>query len=166
MAVTVVKEMEFQCAHQLIGHDRGCKNIHGHSYKLQVGIRGGLIKEGSSKGMVIDFGHVKKLMEELVKDTYDHAFIAEGTEPILAPMMELGYKVHVIDKRTTAENMVLDIGRAFIAMESKHQLNAEVSFIRLWETTTSYAEATRNDIMHTLSQKDWLAIISTPKEAL
>ena len=32
----IAKEFNFDMAHMLDGHDGKCKNLHGHTYKLQV----------------------------------------------------------------------------------------------------------------------------------
>ena len=38
--IRITKEFKFEMAHALHGYDGLCKNIHGHSYRLWVTIRG------------------------------------------------------------------------------------------------------------------------------
>ena len=52
----VTKIFDWHCSHRLTNHEGLCKNIHGHTYKLEVEIDGSLLSGGSSDGMVIDFG--------------------------------------------------------------------------------------------------------------
>lgn len=40
----IVKEFTFDSAHHLEWHQGKCHNLHGHTYKLQVGIQGELNK--------------------------------------------------------------------------------------------------------------------------
>ena len=59
--IRITKEFQFEMAHALVGYDGPCKNIHGHSYKLDVTVKG-MVKNGTSdsdEGMVIDFGIIK-----------------------------------------------------------------------------------------------------------
>ena len=50
----IAKEFSFDMAHMLDGHDGKCKNLHGHTYKLQVEVSGKLVAEGAKRGMVVD----------------------------------------------------------------------------------------------------------------
>jgi len=49
--IRITKEFKFEMAHALHGYDGLCKNIHGHSYKLWVSIRGGVRKTKGHKRM-------------------------------------------------------------------------------------------------------------------
>ena len=59
--IRITKEFKFEMAHALHGYDGLCKNIHGHSYKLWVTIRGAVLNERTHKkdGMVMDFAFLK-----------------------------------------------------------------------------------------------------------
>ena len=54
--IRITKEFKFEMAHALYGYDGLCKNIHGHSYRLWVTVRGEVLEENGSKkdGMVLD----------------------------------------------------------------------------------------------------------------
>ena len=53
-------EESFDSSHFLIGHSGKCKNLHGHRWKIQYGLKADeLIESGSSKGMIIDFTDIK-----------------------------------------------------------------------------------------------------------
>ena len=51
--IRITKEFKFEMAHALHGYDGLCKNIHGHSYKLWVTIRGEVRKEKTIKRCII-----------------------------------------------------------------------------------------------------------------
>lgn len=123
MKIEVVKEFSFDAAHCLPEHAGKCKNLHGHTYKLMIGVT--TLALNLNKGMVVDFGDLKKIVNELVIDKLDHSFlnnIYENEFPRNCP---------------TAENMVV-----WIVKEIKGRLGyfGELSLVRLYETPTSYAE--------------------------
>ncbi|MGY5484124.1 6-carboxytetrahydropterin synthase QueD [Paenibacillus sp. ALE2] len=144
--VNVCKIFQFDASHQLIGHDGKCANVHGHTYKLEVVIRGKVqgSEAISKEGFVMDFSDLKKIVKELIVDKFDHAFIAAGNEPVLKILKETGSKVCVIGCRTTAENM-----SKYICYEL-NKAKLPVWSIKLWETPTSWAEVFASDIEDTV----------------
>ena len=105
----ITKEFTFDSAHQLNWHQGKCKNLHGHTYKLRVTVKG----EIKQNGIIIDFGELKKIVNESVIEQLDHKFLND-----------------IIDN-PTAENLIV-----WIWDQLKSKLN--LSEIRLWETPTSY----------------------------
>jgi 6-pyruvoyltetrahydropterin/6-carboxytetrahydropterin synthase len=140
----VTKEFTFDAMHQLPNHDGLCKNHHGHTYKLQVTVTGLIdTNEGkASEGMIYDFGHLKKLVKELVLNKMDHAFLAKGDEEILPEIKRLGTRVCVMGVRTTAENMSKYI---FELLSPQLPKNVYLKNVRLYETPTSWADYTLSD---------------------
>lgn len=67
----VTKEFIFEAAHYLPSYQGKCEKLHGHSYKLQVTCEG----QPDHEGMVIDFGVIKKVVQEKVIDLLDHTLI-------------------------------------------------------------------------------------------
>ena len=133
----IVKQFSFDAAHQLVGHCGKCANLHGHTYKLEVAVEGPLITSGSSEGMVIDFSDLKEAAGELV-DSLDHATLISGNEPIFKT---LDTKAVIFGFRTTAEYMA-----TYIYWYLRREMpGIEISFVRLWETPTGYAEFSRRD---------------------
>lgn len=135
MEITVVKEFTFEAAHFLPGHPGKCANLHGHSYRLQVGVRG---KVDSTTGMVMDFGKLKRLVEEIIVDHLDHRCLnvleqdGEGAVPHLPNFPR---------RHPTAELMVeWIVGSLNDFFMRKWEGLIILTFVRLYETTTSYAE--------------------------
>ncbi len=82
MILTLHTETTIDSCHQLKGYDGKCKNLHGHTWKIELWFRG----DSSLKdkvGILVDFGIVKELKELL-----DHKNLNE-----------------VIDMNPTAENL-------------------------------------------------------------
>ena len=97
----------FDSAHFLAGYNGKCANIHGHRWTLEVAAESSeLIAEGEKRGMVIDFGDLKKAVRALA-DKYDHALIfEEGTlrPATLTALDEEGFRLITVPFRPTAEN--------------------------------------------------------------
>ena len=128
--VTVIKEFTFDSAHWLPDYVGPCNNMHGHTYKLQVGLQGEVKRE---TGMVVDFGEVKSIIKPLV-DAMDHSVLNDLSDSSKSCYMP-GFP-----RKPTAENMVL-----WLAERIRFELVAKdvrVTLVRLWETPTSYAEWT------------------------
>jgi 6-pyruvoyltetrahydropterin/6-carboxytetrahydropterin synthase len=121
--IMVVKEFSFDAAHYLPKYLGKCRGMHGHTYRLQIGIKGEI---NPPTGMVVDFSLLKTYINNLVIDELDHKTLNE-------------VQVHAFPhENPTAENMALWVADLL----SKHLPEAPVRvvFVRLYETPTSYAE--------------------------
>lgn len=139
--ITITKEFNFEMAHALWNYDGPCRNIHGHSYKLQVTVRGKPLNEpGNSKhGMIMDFGELKRIVKKTIINRFDHSVVVNKEAPhdILKKMGQMFEKYEVMDFQPTSENLV-----GFFAEKIKEKMpgNKHLVKTRLYETTTSYAE--------------------------
>lgn len=135
----LVKSFTFDSAHQLVGHAGKCANLHGHTYKLEVGLEGPIkTAPGSDEGMVMDFGDIKTALNDLL-DKLDHATLLRGDEPIA---QQIKTKRVIFGFRTTAELMSLYIYWHLTEIFGPDR----VTFVRLWETPTGAACATAADL--------------------
>ena len=67
----------FDAAHFLWKYEGKCRNIHGHRWNVVVKIKSQeLEQEGQIRGMVVDFGNLKKDLKKLC-DSFDHSLIYE-----------------------------------------------------------------------------------------
>ena len=75
--VRVTKQFKFETGHALYGYDGLCKNVHGHSYKLDVTVIGHPIDDAENvkNGMVIDFGDLKTIVNQEIVHPFDHATV-------------------------------------------------------------------------------------------
>ena len=62
--LSITKEFTFEAAHWLPDHQGSCNRPHGHSYILEIEVEGETRREGPAKGMVMDFGMLKKAVTE------------------------------------------------------------------------------------------------------
>ena len=122
----IKKIFTFEMAHQLTeAYSEECKGIHGHSYTMEVLVRGGILNE---EGMLIDFKLLKERVNSLV-DEWDHAFMVNQWANQMVPK---GKVVH-FPGNTTAENM------AKFAFNYLKTLVPQIHRINLWETATGCA---------------------------
>lgn len=141
-AIRITKQFNFETGHALYGYDGKCRNVHGHSYKLSVTVIGSPIDDNShvKYGMVIDFGDLKKIVNEEIVDIFDHATVFNKNTPHVELAKELkdrGHHVLLVDYQPTSEMMVIDF-----AAKIKKRLpeNIQLHSIKLQETETSFAE--------------------------
>lgn len=117
MRFYVTKTFTFDSAHYLEEYKGKCEELHGHTYKLEVTVCG----QRDSSGLVLDFGIIKKIVNEKIIDRLDHKLLNQ-----------------VLDFNPSAENIV-----AWIWKELQDDLKGENYFlysIRLWESPTSFVE--------------------------
>ena len=132
--ITVTKTVRFDAAHILTNHEGLCKNLHGHTYRVDVSVAQA---EGDTRDMVIDFKELKRIATEVVCDRFDHAFIynteSTGEREIAAVVEKHGMRTVAIPFRSTAENLA----KMFYG-ELKARIPG-LSEVRVWETADSCA---------------------------
>lgn len=116
------KHFRFEAAHVLPHHPGKCARMHGHSYRLEVAIRGPLQADGPASGMVEDFDTIKNAVRLYVVDVLDHQTLNDLIE------------------NPTAERILLWIwDRLSPHLEHLDELV-------LWETASSQAILARADV--------------------
>ena len=140
--IRITKEFTFETGHALHGYDGLCKNVHGHSYKLSVTVKGQPINDPShvKNGMVIDFSDLKKIVREEIVYPFDHATVLNISTPhidLANEMEKRGHKVIRVNYQPTSEMMVIDFAEKIKARLPK---NITLVALKLRETETSFAE--------------------------
>ncbi|PQJ79935.1 6-pyruvoyl trahydropterin synthase family protein [Polaribacter porphyrae] len=140
--IRITKQFTFEAGHALYGYDGKCKNLHGHSYKLFVTVSGVPISDEKNVkyGMVIDFGDLKKIVNEEIVDIFDHATVFNKNTPHLELAQELIDREHhvlLVDYQPTTEMMVIDFAKK---IKTRLPENIKLQAIKLQETETSFAE--------------------------
>lgn len=97
----------FDSAHFLHGYVGKCANIHGHRWTVEVSVSGKEPEQnGEKRGMLIDFGDLKKILRSLA-DSFDHALIYESgslKQTTLNALINEGFRLIEVPFRPTAEN--------------------------------------------------------------
>jgi 6-pyruvoyltetrahydropterin/6-carboxytetrahydropterin synthase len=114
---SVTCSFTFEAAHRLAWHPGKCRNLHGHSYRLEVTVAGPL----DDNGVVVDFDLLREIVEREVIGQWDHRDLNE-----------------VIDN-PTAELL------AHRAWELLAAAGVDLAALRLWETVDSSVALTAGD---------------------
>jgi 6-pyruvoyltetrahydropterin/6-carboxytetrahydropterin synthase len=117
------KHFRFEAAHVLPFHPGKCARLHGHSYRLEVAVRGPIKSRGSARGMIEDFDKIERIVGERVVDRLDHHNLNDRIE------------------NPTVENILLWIWKQ---LEPKLRTLDELV---LWETATACGVLRRSDIV-------------------
>ena len=137
--VRITKEFKFEMAHALHGYDGLCANIHGHSYRLWVTVRGDVKKENKhiKDGMVIDFMDLKSIIKPTIINKYDHSLVLNANSPHANLDLSAFDKVYYLPYQPTSENLVSDFANSITSLLPE---NVELLKVVLSETVTSFAE--------------------------
>ncbi len=122
-------------AHRLPEHTGGCRNVHGHSYRMWVELTG----EPDERGMVLDYFVLKGIVDPLIAEV-DHAFLCDRSDNLIADFLKSsGLKAAYVDFPTTAENIAQwffeRFAKLFSAMKHLRELR-----VRIQETERTSAE--------------------------
>ena len=122
----------------LEGYDGLCREIHGHSYRLFVTVKGKpeVDVESPKLGMVMDFGVLKRIVNEQIVERLDHSFTMRNTPNAMGIGCDFS-KIVLVDYQPTCENMLSDFAERLLEALPE---DIELYSLRLHETATSYAE--------------------------
>jgi len=139
--IRVTKEFNFEIAHALWNYDGPCANLHGHSYRLFVTVIGEPVNDESNpkNGMVMDFGDLKKIVNEEIVNPLDHAVILneQASKHLNCQDNQMFKNQYFVDYQPTCENMVIDFAQRLLL---KLPRGLKLHSIKLHETATSFAE--------------------------
>jgi len=108
-------EDTFDAAHALRGYEGPCENLHGHTWKVQVFLKG---EKLNKLGILQDFKNLKKTLKTVL-GRFDHANLNDLT---------------IFKKENpTSENL------ARIIFDEMKKKTKEVSKVTVWESATSNA---------------------------
>lgn len=144
--IRLTKVFTFDMAHALHNYNGLCKNIHGHTYQLEVTVKGVPSNDADSpkKGMVIDFSDLKKLVNREIIDKWDHSLLINNqVNAQLIELLKTNYeRINIVDYQPTSENMLCDIAEKISCV-----LPAEIQLysLKLKETNNSFVEWFANE---------------------
>lgn len=131
--MVIGKELRLECAHNLPKHKNAdgspgkCSRLHGHSYLLQIWVRGPI---DPATGMVMDFAELSEILDIHVDKVLDHRYINE---------VFLAYQW---PGEATAENVARFIWQQ---VETHLPEHINIERIKLWETVKYNVEITSFD---------------------
>jgi len=121
----IAKRVSFDAAHYLPNYAGKCRNMHGHRWVVELGIKGIL---DPRTGMVVDFTWIKKVLGTVVTKKFDHTNLNNFFD------------------NPTAENIAKYIfGKIMNEWIQGPTEPIIAEFVRVWESEDSVAEYTRED---------------------
>jgi 6-pyruvoyltetrahydropterin/6-carboxytetrahydropterin synthase len=132
---TIAKDFHWEMGHRLPFHEGGCRNIHGHSYRMRVELAGRL----DANGMIMDYFDMKALIEPLVA-RIDHSFLCDDNDAEMLAFFDRNPLKHVVVPfLTTAENLAGWFLREIASLLEPYPNILSLS-VRIHETERTYAE--------------------------
>lgn len=117
---TIEKTWRFDAAHKLPNHNGKCRELHGHTYALTIGLRG--LTNGTvgdpAEGMVLDYYELSAVWRDHLEPLLDHKYLND-TVPVTP---------------TTAENLA-----AWALDVVARQLGSVVAYVTVKETPATAA---------------------------
>lgn len=135
----ITKIFRFEMAHAIHGYNGSCRNIHGHSYELQVTVAQG--QEGGgyipAPGFIMDFKELKQLVQSAVVSRMDHQVILSSKYLQSHPNIKEMENLWIWEAEPTAENLLLYMQEAIGKLLPR---GLWLERLKLYETNDSYAE--------------------------
>lgn len=139
--IRLTKHFSFESAHALYNYDGKCSHLHGHSYHLYVTVIGFPEQDETSPkcGMVMDFGVLKKIVNEEIVDKFDHSVVLNDKSvlPDGACCNPMFSNVIRFPFQPTCENMLIYFAER---ISSRLPESVKLKKLKLYETADSYAE--------------------------
>ena len=119
----ISKTFTFDAAHHLPNYDGKCKNVHGHTWKVEVVVGG---HKNPKTDMIVDFNILKKLFEPIL-EMYDHQNLNDFMD------------------NPTAENIAENIYNSLY--ENMFDKGISLIEIKVWESPTSMVSYDYDDLV-------------------
>ena len=128
---SVTKRLDFCYGHRLLDYDGICRYLHGHNAVAEIEVRTAQL---DSRGMVCDFGDIKRVVKGWIDAELDHKMLLRHDDPLVKPLQALGEPVFILDSNPTVERI------AKLIFDKANDHGLPVVRVTVWETPTSFAE--------------------------
>ncbi len=89
----VTRELHFSYGHRLLNYHGKCMHPHGHNARLEIDLGA---DELDPRGMVMDFGDVKAVIQSWIDKELDHRMILRRDDPLLPALQSMGEPCYVV----------------------------------------------------------------------
>jgi 6-pyruvoyltetrahydropterin/6-carboxytetrahydropterin synthase len=126
----VAREIRFCYGHRLLNYDGKCRFLHGHNGRAVITLASNRLDD---LGMVVDFSHIKRVVNTWIDANLDHKLLLHKDDPILPLLKAQGEPYFLLDVNPTAENI------ARLIFEYAASQGFPVVEVKLWETDDCFA---------------------------
>ena len=140
--ITATRIYDFSYGHSVTGHHiegipGKCRHLHGHNGRIEWTIG---VPELDELGRTLDFGVMKRLLDEWVEEYWDHKFLLWEGDSRRLGLLELDREGTVIVSfNPTAENMASFLVH-HIGPRVLRGTGATLVAVRLWETRKCFVD--------------------------
>lgn len=146
---SITRRLEFDAGHRIPNHSGQCKHLHGHRYVIEVTLTGEVADRPgkADDGMVLDFGDIKRLMNQYIVEPWDHAFLVAKEDEVLVAFLNSlpNHKTVVMEYVPTIENLA---NAAYFILEPVFAKafgdSLKLSALRMYETPNCWADIARS----------------------
>ena len=141
----ITRRLEFDAGHRIPNHSGQCKHLHGHRYAIEVTLTGEITDSPGQPddGMVLDFGDIKRLMNQYIVEPWDHAFLVAQEDVDLVTFLNSlpNHKTVVMEYVPTIENLA---NAAYVILApvfaQAFSNRLKLSALRMYETPNCWAD--------------------------
>ncbi len=133
MSMTIYKEAYFEASHRLLNYTGKCYRLHGHQWRVEVWITGEVDAESQ---ILVDYNCIKQVVNR-----FDHEVILNCKDPMV-PCLSAFQEVITTEGDPTSENLARIIAGMMDESCTAEGIPASVTKIRVWESTSCYAQLT------------------------
>lgn len=133
----ISKKFSIPVGHRLSLHKGKCKNIHGHNIDVIVTVWSDRLNDN---GMVMDFANLKKTVNDIVLNQFDHALLLNKTDEKLFRSLKDEFGIEnliLLDFEPTAENLCKFL---YDLIHDELPMNVHLRSIEIFENETSSAK--------------------------
>lgn len=136
MRSSIYKEVFFEATHRLVHYHGKCFRLHGHQWRVEVWIEGSMDEKSK---IIIDFNCIKDIVNR-----FDHQVILNESDPMVKCIRQF-HEVVTTPGDPTSELLAGLMADIINEEADRYDLDARVKKIRLWESTSCYAEWNYDD---------------------
>jgi 6-pyruvoyltetrahydropterin/6-carboxytetrahydropterin synthase len=136
MKTRIYKEAFFEASHRLIHYQGKCFRLHGHQWRVEVWMEGQVDEQTQ---ILVDYNCIKTVVNR-----FDHQVILNRDDP-MAECLSRYQDVVTTPGDPTSELLAQLIAQMINDECAEQGEDASVTKIRVWESTSCYAECTYED---------------------
>lgn len=133
MTMTIYKEAYFEASHRLLNYTGKCYRLHGHQWRVEVWITG---EADAETQILVDYNCIKQVVNR-----FDHQVILNRKDPMVECLSAF-QEVITTEGDPTSENLAHIIAGLLDESCTAEGIPASVTKIRVWESTSCYAQLT------------------------